>query len=83
MITRCYFCGGSTSRELVTAEHWWGGELALFQHVPADVCQQCGERYYDAETVGRMDEQRQRKRPNKTVAVPVFDLTGVPVPTSA
>ena len=83
MITRCYFCGGPTSRGLVTAEHWWGGELALFQHVPADVCQQCGERYYDAETVGRMDELRQRVRPEQTVAVPVFDLSGSPVPARA
>ncbi|HEV7216932.1 MAG TPA: YgiT-type zinc finger protein [Chloroflexota bacterium] len=60
-----------------------GGELTLFQHVPADVCQQCGERYYDAETVEQMDELRQRVRPEQTVAVPVFDLSGSPVPARA
>jgi hypothetical protein len=51
--------------------------------VPADVCQQCGERYYDAETVEQMDELRQRVRPEQTVAVPVFDLSGSPVPARA
>ena len=43
MVTRCHLCGGETERALVTAENWWGDELALVEGVPADVCQQCGE----------------------------------------
>lgn len=74
MITRCYFCGGSTRRVAVTAEHWWGGELALFEHVPADVCQQCGERYYDAIVVGELDRRRQAHTAGHTVAVPLYDF---------
>jgi YgiT-type zinc finger domain-containing protein len=58
MVTRCYFCGGETARQLVRAENWWGGELALVENVPAWVCQVCGEKYYDADTVEREPRQR-------------------------
>jgi YgiT-type zinc finger domain-containing protein len=74
MITRCYFCGGPTARQSVTAEHWWGGELALFAHVPADVCQQCGERYVDATTVETLDRRRQERAAQQTLAVPLCDF---------
>ena len=50
MVTRCYLCGGRTAKKLVTAENWWGDELALVEHVPAWVCESCGEAYFDAET---------------------------------
>lgn len=73
MVTRCYLCGGATERRLVTAENWWGEELALVEGVPAWVCGDCGEQYFDAPTSRQLD--RLRAAPpaaRKTVAVPVY-----------
>src|SRR5438105_14338762 len=49
MVTRCYLCGGRTERREVTAENWWGDARALVVHVPAWVCQRCGEVYFDTD----------------------------------
>jgi YgiT-type zinc finger domain-containing protein len=78
MISRCYLCGGGTEQRLVTAENWWGDDLALVENVPAWVCKDCGEKYFDAETCKQLDELR-RKPPDaqRTVAVPVYTFASV------
>ena len=35
MVTRCYLCGGKTELRRITAENWWGDQLALVENVPA------------------------------------------------
>jgi YgiT-type zinc finger domain-containing protein len=58
---------------VVTAESWWGDELALVENVPAWVCEDCGEQYFDAETSQHLDRLRQSPPPvARTVAVPVY-----------
>ncbi len=76
MISRCYLCGGGTERQSVTAENWWGDDLALVENVPAWVCNNCGEKYFDSETCKQLDELR-RKPPDaqRTVEVPVYAFT--------
>ncbi len=75
MVTQCYLCGGATKRQEITAENWWGEQLALVEDVPAWVCQQCGEQYFDAETSRQLDRLRQAPPPAiKTVPVPVYSL---------
>jgi YgiT-type zinc finger domain-containing protein len=59
MVTRCYLCGGRTVRRFVTAENWWGDKLALVENVPAWVCDECGEAYFDAETCRQLDRLRE------------------------
>ena len=57
----------------VTAETWWGDELALIENVPAWVCQQCGEHYFDAETSLRLDRvPNEGSAPLRTLPVPVY-----------
>ena len=74
-VTDCFICGGETARQMVTAEHWWGDDMMLFEHVPADVCRQCGERYYGAEVALRMDRlHRQPPSTGRTVAIRIYDL---------
>jgi YgiT-type zinc finger domain-containing protein len=73
MVTRCYLCGGRTELGRVTAENWWGGDLALVEDVPAWVCEDCGEAYFDAETCRELDRLRQVPPPaRRTVEVPVY-----------
>ena len=73
MVTRCYLCGGTTERRTITAENWWGEQLSLVENVPAWVCQQCGEAYFDADTSRQLDRLRQSPPPSaRTVVVPVY-----------
>ncbi len=73
MVTRCYFCGGKTELRRVTAENWWGEKLALVENVPAWVCTDCGEPYFEAETCKQLDRLRAAPPPaRKTVEVPVY-----------
>ncbi len=77
MVTRCLLCGGETARQLVTAENWWGHDLTLVESVPADVCQQCGEQYFDVETCRALDRLRREPPPaERTITVPVYAFAG-------
>ena len=78
MVTRCYLCGGATEHRAVTAENWWGDQLSLVESVPAWVCQQCGEAYFDAETSLELDRLRQTPpREIRIVQVPVYPFKAV------
>ncbi|MDH7577537.1 MAG: type II toxin-antitoxin system MqsA family antitoxin [Bacillota bacterium] len=75
MVTRCYLCGGETVKKLVTAENWWGETLALVENVPAWVCEDCGEAYFDAETCKQLDRLRKTPSPpERTVQVSVYNF---------
>ena len=76
MLTRCYFCGGNIETRRVTAENWWGETLALVENVPALVCRNCGEYYFEAETCKKLDHLRATPPPAlKTVQVPVYTFS--------
>lgn len=48
---RCEFCGGETTRRYVRKQHWFRRKLYILEDVVAEVCQECGERYYHATTL--------------------------------
>ncbi len=52
---KCEFCDGETSVRKVRKQHWHRGKLYLIENVDAEVCQECGERYYHARTLDRLD----------------------------
>lgn len=73
MVTRCFICGGKTERRRVTAENWWGDKLSLVENVPAWVCEDCGEAYFDADTCRQLDRIRETPpEAERTVQVPVY-----------
>ena len=77
-MSRCYFCGGRTLPRKVTAENWWGDTLTLVEDVPALVCEDCGEQYFEAETCKRLDGLRAAPPvPRRTLEVPVYAFPGV------
>lgn len=51
----CVICQiGSTQPELVTVALEREGAILLVKDVPANVCQNCGERYYDTQTTDQL-----------------------------
>ena len=72
-MTRCYLCGGALQSGRVTAREWRDGKLTLIENVPALVCENCGEPYFDAETCRQMDRVMETaETPSRTIEVPVY-----------
>jgi YgiT-type zinc finger domain-containing protein len=51
----CDRCGGQTIAKRVTKQHRLDGKLYIVENVDAEVCQDCGERYFHARTLDAID----------------------------
>ena len=51
----CEFCGGTAAKKTVKKQHWLKGKLYIVENVEAEVCTQCGERYFHAKTLDAID----------------------------
>jgi YgiT-type zinc finger domain-containing protein len=52
----CEFCGGETVKKKVKRQHWLRKKLYIVENVEAEVCQECGERYFHATVLDAIDE---------------------------
>jgi YgiT-type zinc finger domain-containing protein len=68
----CDFCDGRLEPRHVTVDYRRGGALKVIEHVPALVCNHCGERYYSASTMRAMEAITKGGRTRKRfIRVPV------------
>ena len=44
----CEFCEGQTVKKKVKKHHWLHGKLYIIENIEAEVCKECGERYFHA-----------------------------------
>ncbi len=51
----CEFCGGQTVKKKVKRQHWLHGRLYIVENVEAEVCSECGERYFHAKILDELD----------------------------
>ena len=51
----CEFCGGETRKKKVKRQHWLRGQLYIVENVEAEVCKECGERYFHATILDNID----------------------------
>lgn len=51
----CEFCGGKTITKKVKKSHWLRGKLYVVENVEAEVCIECGERYFHATVLDEID----------------------------
>ena len=74
----CSFCSGELEERLVQHEYHWKGKLFVFEDVPARVCRQCGEKYFDAKVVKSMERAvLDQLEPKRIIQVPVFSYAEV------
>ena len=59
MNTTCYFCKGHVLEGSTDVDFWWGDALKIIEKVPARICEQCGEKYFDAEVYRKMERLAQ------------------------
>jgi YgiT-type zinc finger domain-containing protein len=57
----CEFCGGKTKPKNVKRQHWLSGKLYIVENVNAEVCNECGERYFYAKTLDTIDKHLSKK----------------------
>jgi YgiT-type zinc finger domain-containing protein len=43
--TACYFCKGKVVRRKISVDFRRGDKLKVIEKIPAEACQQCGEKY--------------------------------------
>lgn len=61
----CEFCGSQTTHKRVRRQHWLNGRLYIVENVVAEVCRDCGERFFHATTLDRIDELIAEEHPVK------------------
>ncbi len=73
----CEFCDGQSGLEnrLVTVYRHRKGQHFIFEHVPAQVCKDCGHRYFSWEVAEEMDRLMNAPETlQQTQPVPVVTL---------
>lgn len=71
----CDFCGGETKTRRVKKRHLYKGRLYIVENVKAEVCPECGERYYHATVLDAIDRLLDSDHPVKeTLQVEVVSL---------
>jgi YgiT-type zinc finger domain-containing protein len=79
-LMKCVFCGGTLKRDLVTFTYEDEDTYMLVEHVPAEVCSQCGEKLYTPEVTEALCAfAKHPMEPVKMRQVPVYDFPGIPV----
>lgn len=77
-VVPCEYCEGVVQERRVRDDYWSGDSLVIIENVPVGVCNKCGERYYSAAVLEKMDRiAARRSRIKRSLRVPVttFDTT--------
>jgi len=75
MSFRCHVCGGTAAKpEFVNEVFTIDGRRVLVEHIPAQVCERCGEPTFSSETAERVRQLVYDSQPDKTVPLEVFAL---------
>ena len=78
MTYECYYCKGRVAPRRIRHVHPWNSRVVIFEDVPAEVCQQCGEVYFSPDTIEMFDRiVREGGKPATVVSVPVFSLASM------
>ena len=77
---QCPRCGGSLSASTVRTTIWQGERVAIVEDIPAHICGNCLEQFYDddvSEALRRLAEAGFPKvQAVREIQVPVFSLAG-------
>lgn len=76
---KCVFCGGQLKRASVTFTYEEHDRYMFVEHVPAEVCEQCGEKLYRPDVTDTLLALAKQKKvvPLKVVSVPVYDYAAM------
>jgi len=71
----CHVCGNTAAKsEFVSEVFTVDGRRVLVEHIPARVCERCGEAVFSRETTEHIRLLVHNTRPAKTIPLDVFAL---------
>jgi len=70
----CSYCGGGVEEHHIPVEMRLGDMLVLYEHVPAGVCDKCGEEYLLADIQDKMIEMA-KSEPDRILQVKVYSFS--------
>ncbi|MBI4713459.1 MAG: YgiT-type zinc finger protein [Planctomycetes bacterium] len=71
---KCDLCGGKIARQLVSYTLFYEGQWIIVDHVPANVCLQCGEKLFEPGTVEHLQKIIwEHHKPAKKIETPVYE----------
>ena len=77
--TTCFFCKGKVVRRKISVDFGWGEKLKVIDAVPAQVCQQCGEKYLHSAVYKALEELAiSRAKPASRLSVDVVRFKKTP-----
>ena len=80
----CKYCDAKTRENVVNMCLWEGERLIVIEGLPARVCEECLEQYYDNDVLVRIDQLRAKSFPveqaKRVMEVPVFSLPADELP---
>lgn len=75
---RCAFCKGETKEQLIRYVQEFKGNVVIIENVPAEVCNQCGEKFIRPEVAAKIQRLVwDQPSPKRKAEVPVYDLAEV------
>ena len=84
---KCPDCGGMTCEDTVTMSLWDEERPIIIENVPARVCRECSEQFYDQDTRLQIEKLRSdgfpKESADRIVETPVFVLPDRVSPESA
>jgi YgiT-type zinc finger domain-containing protein len=74
----CPVCHHAMTAALVRHVQTWHDTMVIFENVPAEVCEQCGEQLFTGAVVDRLNSRLwSLTPPTRTIAAAVYDLAVV------
>ncbi|MDI6738809.1 MAG: type II toxin-antitoxin system MqsA family antitoxin [Candidatus Edwardsbacteria bacterium] len=79
----CNFCGNINFREQrMQYIYRHGNQLLMVNNVPCEVCEYCGEQYFAADTLKRIEKDfndiyLSGKKPQSEIMVPIEEFAGL------
>ena len=75
----CTFCGGEVTEQRIEYDYRRRGHLLVCCNVPAGVCRQCGEKYFQPDVLKRMDQNfhdvfERHYQPDHVLEVPAVNF---------
>mgnify|MGYP001589838211 CR=1 FL=1 len=72
---KCPLCGGGLEVKRITHPQEYKGRVIILEHVPAEVCRQCGEAFLSPTILDQVQELVwSHAVPKRTTQIPVYDL---------
>lgn len=84
MEKKCNFCGNANTHA-TKADYFYNmaGKIVLFRNVPCEVCEYCGEKYFEARDLKKIEGEvdlllvKKSKTPEHSLQVPVEEFSAI------